>query len=327
MGRPVSSDGHTGKARRPEVGTASGASGDTVFLVNPAADNGATGKRWPEIARHAAERGLEGDTFLSEEQGQLTELAREAVAKGAKLIVVVGGDGTVNEVVNGIAGVEGVDLAIVHRGTGGDFVRTFGIPHRLEGALEVARSGATREVDLGRATFHTWSGPQGESWFANAASAGMSGAVAKRVNETGKALGGKVSYAWSTLAVFARWRNAQITVTVDGETRTGAMYDVIVANGRYLGGGMKLTPDAEPDDAVFDVLLIGDVSKTDLVLTLPKIYRGTHLPHPKAELLQGARVTIETPIPLPVQLDGEQPGTTPAAFEVVPKALRLRVPD
>jgi diacylglycerol kinase family enzyme len=115
-------------------------------------------------------------------------------------------------------------------------------------------------------------------------------------------------------------------VTVDEETRTGAMYDVIVANGRYLGGGMKLTPDAEPDDAVFDVLLIGDISKADLVLTLPKIYRGTHLPHPKAELLRGARVTIETAIPLPVQLDGEQPGTTPATFEVVPRALRLRVP-
>jgi diacylglycerol kinase (ATP) len=254
-------------------------------------------------------------------------LAREAAAQGAKLIVAVGGDGTVNEVVNGIAGIDGVELAIVHRGTGGDFVRTFGIPHKLDGALEVARSGATREVDLGRATFHTWAGPEGELWFANAASAGMSGAVAKRVNETGKALGGKVSYAWSTLAVFAIWRNAQITVTVDEETRTGAMYDVIVANGRYLGGGMKLTPDAEPDDAVFDVLLIGDVSKADLVLTLPKIYRGTHLPHPKAELLRGARVTIETPIPLPVQLDGEQPGTTPATFEVVPKALRLRVPS
>jgi YegS/Rv2252/BmrU family lipid kinase len=264
--------------------------------------------------------------YLSEKQGHLAELAREAAAKGAKLLVAVGGDGTVNEVVNGIAGVEGVELAIVHRGTGGDFVRTFGIPHKLDGALEVAHSGTTREVDLGRATFHTWAGPEGECWFANAASAGMSGAVAKRVNETGKALGGKVSYAWSTFAVFAGWRNAQITVTVDEETRAGVMYDVIVANGRYLGGGMKLTPDAEPDDAVFDVLLIGDISKADLVLTLPKTYRGTHLPHPKAEVLQGARVTIEAPIPLPVQLDGEQPGTTPATFEVVPKALRLRVP-
>jgi diacylglycerol kinase (ATP) len=155
----------------------------------------------------------------------------------------------------------------------------------------------------------------------------MSGAVAKRVNETGKALGGKATYAWSTFAVFARWRNAQITISVNGEERSGAMYDVIVANGRYFAGGMKITPDADPSDALFDVLLIGDISKRDLVLTLPKIYRGTHLPHPKAELLRGTRVSIDAPIALPVQLDGEQPGTTPATFEIVPNALRLRVPS
>jgi len=294
--------------------------------VNPAADNGATGKRWPEIARLAAGRGLSGDTFLSERPGHLVDLAREAATGGARLLVAVGGDGTVNEVVNGIAGLERVELAIVHRGTGGDFARTFGIPHRLEEALDVATRGSTREVDLGRATLRTWAGKEGATWFANIASAGMSGAVAKRVNETGKALGGKLSYAWSTVAVFTRWRNGQMTVSVDGEERSGAMYDVMIANGQYLGGGMKMCPDADPSDGLFDVLLIGDISKRDLVLTLPKIYRGTHLPHPKAELLRGSKVTIEAPIPLPVQLDGEQPGTTPAAFEVVPNALRLRVP-
>lgn len=298
----------------------------TVFLVNPAADNGATGKRWPQIARLAAERGLTGDTFLSERPGHLVDLAREAADGGARLLVAVGGDGTVNEVVNGIAGVEGVELAVVHRGTGGDFVRTFDIPHRLEEALDIARGGSTREIDLGRATLRTWAGKEGATWFANVASAGMSGAVAKRVNETGKALGGKVSYAWSTFAVFARWRNAQVTVSVDGEVRTGPLYDVIVANGRYFGGGMKICPEAEPDDGLFDVLLIGDISKKDLVLTLPKIYRGTHLPHPRAELLRGAKVSIAAPIALPVELDGEQPGTTPATFEVVRNALRLKVP-
>jgi diacylglycerol kinase (ATP) len=232
----------------------------------------------------------------------------------------------VNEIVNGIAGVEGVELAVIHRGTGGDFVRTFGIPHKLDDALDVSRSRSSREIDLGRATLRTWAGREGSTWFANIASAGMSGAVAKRVNETGNALGGKISYAWSTLAVFAGWQNAQVTVTVDGEERSGAMYDVVIASGRYFGGGMKITPEADPGDGLFDVLLIGDISKRDLIMTLPKIYRGTHLPHPKAELLRGARVTVDAPIPLPVQLDGEQPGTTPATFEIVPRALRLRVP-
>jgi diacylglycerol kinase family enzyme len=155
----------------------------------------------------------------------------------------------------------------------------------------------------------------------------MSGAIAKRANETSKALGGKASYFWSTFAVFARWRTSVIAVEVGTETRRGRMHDVIVANGRYLGGGMMICPQAEPDDGVFDVLLIGDLTKRDLLLTLPKTYRGRHLPHPKAELLRGATVEIDADKPLPVELDGEQPGTTPVRFELVPHALRLHVPN
>ena len=104
------------------------------------------------------------------------------------------------------------------------------------------------------------------------------------------------------------------------------MHDVVVANGRYFGGGMMITPEAAPDDGVFDVLLIGDLTKRDLMLTLPKTYRGKHLPHPKAEVLRGAVVTVDADEPLPIELDGEQPGTTPARFEVLPRALRVRVP-
>ena len=104
------------------------------------------------------------------------------------------------------------------------------------------------------------------------------------------------------------------------------MHDIIVANGRYLAGGMIICPEAEVDDGVFDVLLIGDLTKRDLMLTLPKTYRGTHLPHPKAEVLRGAAVTVDATSPLPIELDGEQPGTSPVRFELVPKALRLRVP-
>ena len=104
------------------------------------------------------------------------------------------------------------------------------------------------------------------------------------------------------------------------------MFDVVVANGRFFGGGMQTCPEAEPGDGLLDVVTIGDVTKRDLVRTMPKIYRGTHLPHPKAEALRGRVVTVETDEPAPVELDGEQPGTTPARFEVLPGALRLRVP-
>jgi len=247
------------------------------------------------------------------------------VAQQAGLVVVVGGDGTVNEVASGLVGT-GAELAVIPRGTGVDFVRTYGIPGKLEDAVGVAVGGKTREIDAGRVGYRQWSGEPGEAWFFNVAGVGMSGAVAKRTNESSKALGGKASYLWSTLAVFARWRNTEVHVRVDGEERTGLMHEVIVANGRYLGGGMLMTPDAEPDDGLFDVLLLGDLTKTDLVKTMPKVYKGTHLPHPKAELLRGAAVSVDAAETLPVQLDGEQPGTTPVRFEVVPRALRLRVP-
>jgi diacylglycerol kinase family enzyme len=128
------------------------------------------------------------------------------------------------------------------------------------------------------------------------------------------------------LAVFARWGSDEVRVSVDSEIRGGRMHDVVVANGRYFGGGMMMCPDAEPDDGLFDVLMIGDLTKRDLLVTLPKTYRGKHLPHPKAELLRGAVVTVDADAPLPIELDGEQPGTTPARFEVVPRAIRLRVP-
>jgi YegS/Rv2252/BmrU family lipid kinase len=215
---------------------------------------------------------------------------------------------------------------VIARGTGWDFVRTYGIPRKLDAAVAVALEGRVRTIDLGRAAFRAWDGSEAETWFANVASAGMSGSVAQRANETTKALGGKASYLLALLKVFSRWRNSDLRVTVDGETRHGPMHDVVVANGRYFGGGMKICPTAEPDDGLLDVLLLGDLTKRDLVANVPKLYRGTHLPHPKAELLQGRTATVEADTPLPVELDGEQPGTTPVRFEVVPGALRLRVP-
>lgn len=301
-----------------------------VFVVNPASAGGSTRRRWPEIAHRAAAAGLAGEARMTERPGHAADLAARAAADGARLLVVVGGDGTVSEVVSGLlrgdGGAELPDVAVLPRGTGIDLGRTFGIPTDLDGAIAVARDGRPRTLDAGRVGYVGWDGTPAEAFFANAASAGMSGAVARRGNASSKHLGGRISYLWATLAVFARWQNTDVVAEVDGERREGVMLDVVVANARYLGGGMKVCPDAEPDDGLFDVLLIGDITKWDLATTLPKVYRGTHLSHAKTEVLRGGVVTVDAPTPLPVELDGEQPGTTPARFEVVPAAWRLRVP-
>jgi YegS/Rv2252/BmrU family lipid kinase len=263
--------------------------------------------------------------LFSEGPGHLTELARKAVDDGADLLVVVGGDGALHEVVNGIVGRD-VEVALLMRGTGMDFPRTHSIPTKVEEAARVAVEGETREVDLGRVTYRSWAGAEATEHFANIASAGMSAAVARRANAKSKALGGKASFFAALVEVFFGWRNVDMHVRVDGEERRAKINNTVVANGQYHGGGMWLAPEASYDDGLFDVLVFGDLTKRDFVLNVAKIYKGTHLAHPKIEQLRGRRVEIDADEPLPVELDGEQPGTTPATFEVVPQALRVRVP-
>jgi diacylglycerol kinase (ATP) len=318
------------RGRRPDDADRPGSShflSTTVFLVNPASGNGATGRRWPELAHRAAQLGLTGETHFSEGPGHLIELARAAADRGARLVVAVGGDGTLNEVVNGIAERD-VELATIPIGTGMDFVRTYGIPTRFDAAVRVAASGAPRTVDAGRVHYRTWDGGEAERWFANVGSVGMSGAIAQRANGMSKALGGRATFFYALTRVFLEWENTDVTVTFDdGRRRSGRMHDVVVANGAWHGGGMMLAPDAQPDDGLFDVILIGDVSKVDFLTTAPKIYRGKHISHPKVDVVRTARVTVDGAEHLPIEVEGEQVGTTPATFEVVPGALHVRVPS
>ena len=299
----------------------------TVFLVNPASGNGATGKRWPELAHRAAQLGLEGTSLFSERPGHLIELAGQAARDGAELVVSVGGDGTLNETANGMLRAGGTaELATIPLGTGMDFVRTYGIPTRFDDAVRNVLEGTPRTIDVGRVSYREWDGRAGERYVANVGSVGMSAAVAQRANGMSKALGGKATFFYALVRVFFEWENTVVSVQLDGERREARMHDVIVANGQWHGGAMLLAPEAQPDDGLFDVVLIGDVTKRDFVTTAPKIYKGTYLSHPKVELLRSRSVAVEASEHLPIELDGEQVGTTPARFEIVPAAVRVRVP-
>jgi YegS/Rv2252/BmrU family lipid kinase len=233
----------------------------------------------------------------------------------------------VNEVANGLvrAGTE-TELATIPIGTGLDFVRTHGIPTRFDDAVRTAREGEAERVDVGRVTFHAWDGSEEQRCLVNVGSVGMSAAVARRANGMSKVAGGRATFFYALVRVFLEWENTVVTVELDGERREARMHDVVVANGQYHGGAMWLAPEAQPDDGLFDVLLIGDVTKLDFATTAPKLYRGTHLAHPKVELVRARVVTVDAPERLPIELDGEQLGTTPARFEIVPGALRVRVP-
>ena len=263
--------------------------------------------------------------LFSERPGHLIELAREAADGGAKLLVVVGGDGALHEVANGVIGRD-VDIGVCMRGTGMDFVRTYGIPTDPGKAFAVARTGRARPIDVARVTFNSWDGHERIEHLVNVGSVGMSADTARRANSRSKVLGGKPTFFLTLVESFLRWRNVPMQVNAGGEHREGKMTSVVVANGQYHGGSMWLAPEAEPDDGLLDVVVIGDITKADFVRSVRRIYKGTHLTHPKIELLKGPTVTVDADRPVPLELDGEQPGTTPARFEIVPRALRIRVP-
>jgi len=233
-----------------------------------------------------------------------------------------------NEVVNGLVRSGATsELAIIPLGTGMDFGRTHEIPTKFDDAVAIARDGVVRTVDVGRVSYRTWDGGEAERYYANVGSVGMSSSVAQRANGMSKVMGGRVTFFYALVRVFLEWENTVVSVELDnGERREARMHDVVVGNGQYHGGGMWLAPDAQPDDGLFDVLLIGDVTKLDFVTTAPKLYRGTHVSHPKIEVVRSKVVTVDAAERLPIELDGEQLGTTPIRFEVVPGALRVRVP-
>jgi YegS/Rv2252/BmrU family lipid kinase len=302
-----------------------------LVIVNPAARNGGVGRAWEKLAATLAGYGIDAETVHTERPGHASELARAGLQDGPRLVVAVGGDGTVNEVVNGFfdgdrAIAPEAELAIVPIGTGRDGARTYRIPGRPERALAIVASGTTRTIDLGRATYVAHGGGEESRLFLNIASCGLSGAVAERANRTSKRLGGTPSFLWATVATFARWKNIGFKVTMDDEQRELVANNTIVANGRYFGGGMHIAPDALPDDGLLDAIVFGDVGRLDLALNMHRLYRGTILRHPKASHRLARAVSVETARPLPIEIDGEQPGVTPVRFEVVPAALRLRVP-
>lgn len=301
-----------------------------VFIVNPRSAHGTTRARWPALEAYLRDLGMAGQTYYTACPDDARRLTVEALRAGTRLVVAVGGDGTINEVVNGFfdpaAPAPGeAELGILPCGTGGDLIRTLGISRNPYHAAEQLLKGNTRRLDVGRARFQA-AGKQVERYFINIAEAGLGGAVADRVNRASKKLGGFASFLAGTLAAFATYQPCQMTIGVDGAPpRSLRAWNVVVGNGRYFGGGMHILPGAQPDDGWFDVMVVGDVPRSALFANVVSIYRGTHLHQAGVEHFRAREVTVDATEPLLLDLDGEQPGCSPVTFQVVPGALSVRL--
>jgi YegS/Rv2252/BmrU family lipid kinase len=297
------------------------------LIVNPAAGAGRTAKRWPQIKECLKKIGVKFEHDLTEAPGHAIELAKTAVSKGYKLIVSVGGDGTINEVVNGIydtGNLKDITLGIIGTGTGGDYIRTLGIPRDYLQSCKRLVHPHKMIVDLGMVE-HTVNGEKKRRLFANFAGLGFDAEVVKATTKKYKSLGSVPSYLMGLLTTLVCYRNREISLKIDGKEEKRKVCTIVMSNGRYGGGSMFIAPQADIKDGLFDVVIIGDISKPDLLASLPRIYRGTHLTHPKVTLKRAREVEIQSEVSIALQADGELLGEAPARFSILPSALTILV--
>jgi diacylglycerol kinase (ATP) len=296
--------------------------GPMVVIANPRAGRGRVGARIAAIEQALAGQGLDYRIVRTTHPGHATEAARDAVHGGERYLVAVGGDGTVHEVVNGMAEHGDAVLGVVAAGSGSDFVRSFGLPGDAVRAARHLAGDRVRRIDLGRVTFASGAS-RVTRYFPNIAEAGLGAAVVARASALPGFLGAAKYLCgfWLTLPGF---RPATVRVEADEAAYQWRAHNVVVANCRFYGGGMQISPKSRPDDGALDVLvMVGP--RSDAFTGLPRVYRGSHLPHRNIVELRARRVRVEADPPLPVEADGELLGSTPATFEVIPAAVRLKV--
>ena len=303
------------------------------LIVNPRAGSGRAAQRLPQIERALASHGIDYEKSLTQRPGDATRLAREAASRGVDTIAAVGGDGTINEIAQAYLDTEGnpiagPPLALIPAGTGGDFRKSFGLADDVHSAVARLYATEPRPLDLGIVDVTTTSGQTRRHAFINVMSFGMGGLVDRLVDTGPKWLGGRAAFLLGSVRAALSYRNTPVSVRVDGTAYLQTpIFNVAVCNGRFFGGGMKVAPNADPHDGLFDVVAMCDLTRAQGIALAHRIYKGSHIGQREIEVARG-RVVEASPMrrsdEVLIDLDGETPGKLPLTARIAPGALRIR---
>jgi YegS/Rv2252/BmrU family lipid kinase len=286
------------------------------LIANPTAGRGRVGKILPQIQNLFAQHGLEHHVALTREPGHAVELAREAANQGFETVVGVGGDGTMNEVLNGIMGTE-AKMGFIPAGTGNDFARTLGIPLNLEKAARVFKTGKTTAMDIGQDC---------QGYFSIILGLGFPSDVMHHVNTTKNMFRGPAAIFVSILQVVNKLRPYPVHIITDDEDFSATVMGIFILNTRFTGGGLQIAPQAKYDDGLLDVVVMHEMKKTNFLMTLPKAYQGKHLSNPACQLLRTTSIKVQTAEPMRKLFDGNVFGESPVDAKLLPAALQVWIP-
>ena len=309
-----------------------------LVIANPKSAAGSTRDKWSAIASDLRTHFGPFNVAFTKGPGDGIEIARRAGEAGRPLIIACGGDGTVNEIANGIlqSGMD-AELGIFPSGTGGDFRRTIGMPNESREAARALRDGETKRIDVGKVTFIDHKDTPAERYFLNVTSFGLAASIIERVKGTTSLswlpldnVRGRASFALSTLQEVIAIGPTSVRVKIDDkEEHTLQTVNFCVANARYFGGGMMIAPDAKLSDGFLDVINNGDINTAKIILNAYTLYRGTHLDLHEVKDTLAKRIEarpMHDDQEVHIEVDGELLGKLPATYEVVPSALKIRVP-
>ena len=292
-------------------------------IVNPAAGARAA-KLLPRIQRSLPNL----EVRYTQAPGHATQLTRDLLRDGFECILATGGDGTINEIVNGFLDIHPLlnpeaALAVLPLGTGGDFRRSLGI-HTLDHTLDAILHRPPRVIDAGKLSYLDATGVSRNRYFANVVSFGMGGEVAARARNPLHGLGGRTAFFYATMAVFLRYRAIAVDLEIDGRPAgTHSILNIAAGNGRYHGGGMHVCPRALLDDGLLDVTIIDSLSLFELLRDIRILYSDDLYVCPKTHHYRARRVAARSAQPVSIEVDGEPLGYLPVTIEILPSALRV----
>ena len=298
------------------------------IIVNPNAGNGKGKKDWERISGLFEKENISVRARFTEKKGQAIEFTRDAIEDGFRQVISVGGDGTLNEVVNGIFSQDKippgqVTIGMIPVGTGNDWGRMFGIPTVYEGAVKVIREKKTILHDVGIVSYYSGSEQQ-KRYFINIAGLGFEALVVKKTNkQKDKGKSNQALYFYNLMSSLLSYKITRAEIIIDDIRNSASIFSINVGNGRYCGGGMRQTPDAMPDDGLLDVTVIREMGRLEIIRSLKLLYDGTILSHPKVDGYRCKNVKVTSESLLFIEADGESLGHTPAEFSIIPYGINV----
>jgi YegS/Rv2252/BmrU family lipid kinase len=299
-----------------------------LVIVNPNAGNGKGKKDWDRISALLKKEDLPFIVNFTVRKGHAIILTLEGITEGFRKIITVGGDGTLNEVVNGVFSNDScptndISLALIPVGTGNDWGRMFAIPLDYEKAIKIIKDNKLMVHDIGLMSFYD--GPERKNrYFVNIAGLGFESLVVRRTNiQKDGGQSGKAIYFYNLLMSLLSYKNTKAEIVIDGEKINADVFSINIGNGRYCGGGMRQTPNALPDDGFLDATIINGIGKFEIIRNLKILYDGTILNHPKIDGYRCKNIKVSSDSVIYAEADGESMGHTPVEFSIIPSSINI----